>query len=95
MEQNYFLFPYKKTPHSKFPKFFLYQLNTLSLSYFINFSLSYFISLFFFFSSLPLSRFLHKLPQIPPLSPPPPRPPQSSPQIPPFLSPPGVRHDPF
>jgi len=51
-EQNYFLLPYKKTPHNRFFKFFLYQLNIISLSYFF-FSLSYFIS--FFFSSLFLS----------------------------------------
>jgi hypothetical protein len=42
MEQNYFLFPYKKTHHNIFPYISLYQLNTLSLPlFYYYFSLSY------------------------------------------------------
>jgi hypothetical protein len=41
-EQNYFLLPYKKTPHNRFPYLSLYQINIIFYSYFIVFSLSYF-----------------------------------------------------
>jgi len=47
-KQNCFLLTYKKRLHNRFPYIFLYQLNTLSYSYFI---FIFFFFLFFFFLS--------------------------------------------
>jgi len=45
-EQNYFLLPYKKISHNRFPYFSLYQLNIIFLLLFYSFSLFPTFSLF-------------------------------------------------